>query len=130
MRASSSLPSEGIAVAQQIVLGYFGECNADNAQLQFCGCEDSLFAEDAVTVWNGREYRGDGFIECLKNCRFKINSYEVQPVTGHNPTCYHVVVTGILIRPITNARTFFHSTFHVITSGGRGLIRYHTFQEL
>lgn len=130
MRASSSLPSEGIAVAQQIVLGYFGACNEDDAQLQFCGGEDSLFAEDSVTVWNGHEYRGDGFIECLKNCRFKINSYEVQPVPGYNPTCYLVVVTGIRIQPLTDVRTQFHSTFHVMTSNGRGLVRYHTFQEL
>ena len=129
MKAAASVPGTFMIAAQNLIKKYFLEWGKSGGG----PASDDFFSADATVNWNGTEIQGaelKRFFEKRSTMKFKIASYEVQPVHEYQPPFCLVVVTGIAEDRPDKAQ--FHSTFYVeIGEDGDCLrVHYHTIKFL
>ena len=130
MKSAVSIPGIFMHAAQKLIRKYFAEWGEAGRG----PTSDGLFSADAVVNWNGREFQGGelkSFFENRNyNMKFKIASYDVQPVNEYQPPFCLVVVTGA-VASSSEPSAQFHSTFYVeIGDGESMMVHHHTIQFL
>lgn len=125
---SDPLSPESLGIGQTIVLNYFPLfMKSPNEVLQFYG-------NNSVLTWNGTNLNGideiRNFFGQLQNISFQVSGFEVQTVP--NTSLWTMLVVFGTSEAPGNIIRDFHSTFYIQSDLNvkKGIIRYHTFQNV
>ncbi|KAK8875883.1 NTF2- export protein 2 [Tritrichomonas musculus] len=125
---SDPLSPESLGIGQTIVLNYFPLfMKSPNEVLQFYG-------NNSVLTWNGTNLNGideiRNFFGQLQNISFQVSGFEVQTVP--NTSLWTMLVVFGTSEAPGNIIRDFHSTFYIQSDPNvkKGIIRYHTFQNV